>query len=149
MLSINHCLDIPTGHELVWQVIVDFDAYGEWNQFVPACRSSLVVGSPIVMKVKLLPLMTLTQKETILTHAPGELIEYGIQLPFGLLSSSRKHIVCFVDKNNTRYESRFQLTGVLSPLVKMMMGSKLQKGFTLMSVGLKSRAMELSERKES
>ncbi|MFM7736634.1 MAG: DUF4143 domain-containing protein, partial [Alphaproteobacteria bacterium] len=41
------------------------DTYPEWNPFVLSCRTTWAVGSPIVMKVRLTPRLTIRQKETI------------------------------------------------------------------------------------
>ncbi|WP_280314638.1 SRPBCC family protein, partial [Nocardia abscessus] len=48
----SRAVDIDAPADLVWQVITDFPRYGEWNPFVPECRSSLVPGEPIDMLVR-------------------------------------------------------------------------------------------------
>ena len=39
--------------ELVWQVIVDFGSYGEWNTFCPSIEGKLALGEPLTMQVDL------------------------------------------------------------------------------------------------
>lgn len=140
MLSINFTREIKAPKQTVWDVITDTAAYAEWNTFVPSCKSSFAVGSPIVMKVRLLPSLTITQKETIQQNRPGEFLAYGINIPLSILSSTRQQILTAIDENTTRYESVFILKGLLSPLVSMMLKAQLTRGFSEMTEGLVRRA---------
>lgn len=140
MLSINFTREIKAPKQTVWDVITDTAAYAEWNPFVPSCKSSFAVGSPIVMKVRLLPSLTITQKETIQQNRPGEFLAYGINIPLSILSSTRQQILTAIDENTTRYESVFILKGLLSPLVSLMLKAQLTRGFSEMTEGLVRRA---------
>ena len=82
-------IDVPA--EVVWRVVTDVDAYPEWNVFTIGCRTTWAVGTPIVMKVRLFPRLTIRQRETVRVNEDGRLIEYGIDLPMGLLRRSRRH----------------------------------------------------------
>lgn len=144
MITANHTLTIQAPKEVVWHVITDVDTYREWNPFVIACRSTFEVQSPIRMKVKVLPFLTVPQKETVFEHEPGEKLSYGINVPFGALKSYRSHQLRAVSEQETVYESTFQLSGWLSPLVNIMMGSSLKAGFDGMSHGILQRAVSLT-----
>lgn len=124
----------------VWRVLDDVDAYPEWNPFVLTCRTTWKVGSPIVMKVRLTPRITIRQKETVRRYDDGRLIEYGIDLPGGLLTSVRRHVVTAVDDTTTRYDSEFVLAGRLAPLVRRLLGTHLERGFAGMTVAVAQRA---------
>jgi len=134
--------DIEAPREIVWDVISRTSEYPQWNKFVVSCQSTFQVGSPIVMFVKVLPFMPMRQKETILQHTPGEFLEYGINIPLGLLSSSRQHILKATDPGKTTYESVFVLNGLLSSLVGVLLGSQLRRGFSDMTQGIVSRSLE-------
>ena len=136
MLEINFTKEIPVPIEKVWKVIVDTHNYKEWNNFVLTCTSTFEVGSPIKMKVRLLPFLTISQKETIFQFEEHKIIEYGIKLPFGLLLSSRKHILFAKEKNLTVYESKFLLKGLLAPVVKFLLAKQLYQGFESMTNGV-------------
>ncbi|CAH0991650.1 hypothetical protein SIN8267_01760 [Sinobacterium norvegicum] len=140
---INHQIDIDTTTETVWQVITDTKKYGEWNPFVVACHSTLAVGSPINMKVRVMPFFAQPQKETILEHLPGEALSYGIKMPLGMLSSHRRHWVTETEPGKACYVSTFKLEGWLSPLVKLFVGGQLQRGFNEMSAAIGQRALQL------
>ena len=52
------------------------------------------------MKVRLTPRLTIRQKESIRRYDEGRLVEYGIDLPGGLLTSARRHVVTAVDETH-------------------------------------------------
>lgn len=138
--------EIKAPKSIVWDVIANTKEYPIWNKFVVACESSFKVGSPIKMHVRVLPFFAMPQKETIFQYKEGELIEYGMKLPFGLLSSSRKHILSELDESTTKYESVFELQGLLSSLVGVLLGSQLRRGFGDMSSGIASRSLKVKAR---
>jgi len=141
--NITFVKEISATKEEVWEVITDTSSYPQWNKFVVACESTLEVGTPIVMKVRVLPSFPMKQKETVFAHHPGKLLEYGINIPLGLLSSSRKHVLTTIDATHTRYESIFVLKGLLAPIVKLLLGKNLQRGFSDMTNGIVERAQDI------
>lgn len=148
MLQINLSKTINAPANTVWQVLLDTPNYPEWNSFITYCESSFKVGAPIIMKVKMFSFLAFTQKETIRVNQQGELLEYGVQLPFGMLTSTRQHVLTQGDSaNDCHYQSLFNIQGWLSPLVKLTLGKRLQQGFTDMTQGLVSYAENLQNTK--
>jgi len=138
---IDHSVEIEASAETVWQAIVRLEKYAEWNPFVVACRSTLEVGSPIDMKVRLFDTFTQKQRETIFEHVPGKRLSYGVEsMPLGALSSLRSHEVHAVDVHRARYDSHFELNGWLAPIVRRLLGGRLRKGFGGMTEALARRA---------
>ena len=141
---IEHRLDVAAPVAVVWRVVVDLAAYGEWNPFVVACRSTLEPGTPIEMRVRVVPWFAQVQRETVFEHVPGERLCYGLDGGFlGGVSSRRCHELAALDPGRTRYRSHFALSGRLGPLVRGLLGSRLQNGFGAMSHALRDRAERL------
>ncbi|MEV6773450.1 SRPBCC domain-containing protein [Nocardia sp. NPDC051030] len=141
---IDNTVEIEAPAELVWQVLTDVDNYGEWNPFVPECKTTLEPGTPIDMQVRLVGPKPRAQREYIKTHTPGSEFSYGMKpAPLGLLSSIRQHTLTPLGDGRTRYESHFQLNGPLSVVVGGLMSKALHKGFNGMTDGLKQRAETL------
>lgn len=136
--------EIPAPKNVVWDVICNTSDYPSWNPFVVACHSTFEVGSPIVMKVRVLPFMAMSQTESIRQNIKGELLEYGIHIPAGILHSSRQHILASINPNTTRYRSVFMLEGALAPLVSLLLGSQLHRGFRDMTTGIVMQAKKLN-----
>ena len=143
-LVITHTLEIAAPSATVWSVITDLASYPAWNPFVVACTSTLEVGAPIAMRVRVFPLFAQPQREQILEHVPGRRLAYGIPIrPLGSLASRRSHEVTPIAPDRTRYVSHFELNGWLAPLVALLLGSRLRHGFTAMSAAIKTRAESL------
>ena len=64
-LVIRHALEVAAPADRVWQVVCDLARYPEWNPFVVRCASSLVVGEPIEMRVRLFSSWAQPQRERI------------------------------------------------------------------------------------
>lgn len=138
-MKIEFLREIAAPKELVWQVITDFSAYGEWNPFVTACNAELRAGAPISMTVAL-GKNSRDQVEFVSEVIPGELFEYRMKPVGPLLHSYRQHEVIGLGDGNTRYRSTFELNGWLSGLVGLSLGSALHDGFQGMTDSLVSRA---------
>ena len=143
-MLITHTLEAAAPAATVWDVVTDLARYPEWNPFVVACRSTLVPGSPIVMRVRVVPFVAQPQTETILEHVPGRRLSYGLAgVPLGALASRRSHEVEPLADDRARYVSRFELRGWLAPLVQALLGRRLTTGFTAMSHAIVARAEAL------
>lgn len=144
-MILEHRLEIAAPAERVWEVIVDLPRYSEWNPFVVACRSTLEVGDPISMRVRVLPFLAQPQREWILEHEPGRRLCYGLRgAPLGSLASRRCHSLRALGPGKALYESHFELRGWLAPLVQGLLGRQLARGFREMSEAIRSRAVTLA-----
>ncbi len=143
-LVVEHQLDVASPAAIVWEVVTDLPRYGEWNEFVPWCRSTLVPGEPIAMGVRLLGFVQ-PQRETVFEHVPGRRFSYGLDgAALGLLASQRSHEVEPLGPARARYRSRFVLAGGLAPVVRALLGARLRAGFERMSLGVVRRAERLA-----
>lgn len=147
-LRIDHTHEVEAPAEVVWEVLTDLDAYPEWNPFVVAASSSLEVGAPMDMRVRVLPFMTQSQREWVRSVEPGVGFCYGLApTAGGALRSERSHRVVPLAPGRCRYESRFAIEGWLSGVVKALLGRALRRGFTEMSAAVKTRAESLAARR--
>ena len=140
---IERQFEIDAPADLVWKVLTDFPRYAEWNSFLPACSSTLRPGDPIDLQVKLGAKPQL-QREWMIEHQPGRRFAYRMKpVPLSALSSQRSHDVEALGPSRTRYRSYFHLKGWIMPLVRALLGSRLEAGFAQMSEGLKQQAEKL------
>ena len=140
-LFIKHEFEVNADTATVWNVISDLARYGEWNPFVTQCSSSKQVGDPIHMRVKVLPFYAQPQTEFVSEHIAGKKFAYRMKpLPMNLLHSQRFHEVRDLGNGKTLYTSSFQLEGVFSGFVQLLLGRQLKRGFNEMCAALKIRA---------
>ncbi len=144
--GIHLALDIEAPISLVWEVVTDLPRYGEWNPFVVRAVSSLAVGDPIAMHVRVLPFFAQPQRETILDLAPQTRVCWGVPGHAGSPIRSRRCQEMHADGDaRTRYVSDFALAGWLAPVVMTILGGRLRAGFEAMTNAVKERA-ELLQR---
>jgi uncharacterized protein YndB with AHSA1/START domain len=134
-------IDAPPA--VVWEVLTDFPRYPEWNPFVLECRSTLEPGTAFDMRVKLMS-RPQRQVEWVLEHVPGRRFAYQMRpFPLGALHSRRAHELEPLDDGRTRYRSYFHLEGWLMPLVRALMGRRIEAGMQGMWEGVQARAEKL------
>jgi hypothetical protein len=142
---IDHALEVDAPHERVWEVVTDLGRYPEWNPFVVACVSTLEIGDPIWMRVRLIAGWAQPQREEILEHERGRRLCYGLpRSRIGALASRRSHEVHAEPAGRARYVSHFELAGWLAPLVALLLGNRLRAGFGAMSAAIAARAEALA-----
>ncbi len=125
---------------VVWDVLTDLPRYGEWNPFCIECRSTLKPGDPIDMRVRLRS-RPQSQRETIFEHVPNEYFCYGLDGGWlKAITSNRCQRLTAIDAQHTLYQSHFELSGWLMPLVRGLFRKNLEDGFRTMADGVKRRA---------
>ena len=143
-LVIEHAHEVAAPPAHVWEVVCDLARYPEWNPFVVRCSSTLAVGDPIEMRVRLFSAWAQPQRERIFEHEPGTRLCYGLAPSrLGALASRRSHEVVPSGASSARYVSHFELSGWLAPLVALLLGRRLAAGFAAMSAALAARAEAL------
>jgi len=145
MFVIEKIVEIDASPEQVWNVITDLKSYPEWNPFMLECSTTFKPGALIDMKVALFS-KPQPQQEIVKEYIEGKLFSYTMK-PVGggmVLSSFRSHEVEAFPNGRTRYRSYFYLKGWLSPLVRTLLGSRLEKGFAGMTKGIQERAEKLA-----
>lgn len=139
--EIDQPVEVHASAATVWRVLTDLPAYPQWNPFVLECRSTLEVGAPIDMEVQLTSWFRKHQQETILEHVPQQRLCYGYTIPFlGALSSRRCHDLEPLGPDRVRYRSHFALSGWLAPIVQLLFGGSLQRGFHAMTEAVQQQA---------
>ncbi|BBH16645.1 hypothetical protein Back2_09320 [Nocardioides baekrokdamisoli] len=140
-LTIDHVVDIDAPAATVWRVLTTFEEYDRWNPLAVRCASTLMPGQPIDMWVRLGPGPLRRQRERVRTHTPGSEFSYTMKpVPGGTLRSLRTQSVAALDDGRTRYTAHFEIRGWLEPLVRLMFGQTLRRGFDGVAAGLKARA---------
>ncbi len=139
--KLKQTIEIGAPVDVVWNVIVDFQSYREWNPFVVEATSSLQVGEPITMRVHIFTSFAQSQRETIFEHVPRERLCYGLR--GRAIRSHRCHELRPLEGDRTEYTSDFELAGPFAPLTRALLGRRLERGFREMTNALGKRAEAL------
>jgi len=144
-------IDAPI--DVVWAVMLDSAAYGEWNPFVykVECPSPAEVGDPIRLYVRWSNGKTTSSPERITVIEPPHeadgvvtaalSYEYeGLPDKLGLVHSVRHQRLRQAQGGPTQYDTVQELTG---PMVRFAGPARIVDGFERHAAGLKQRSESL------
>jgi hypothetical protein len=140
MRQIERSVTINTSADRVWQILVDFARYPEWNPFMTS-----VVGKPIAgkcLRVRLRPPggIGMTFKPRVLVASPGRELRWIGRLLFpGLFDGEHSFIIEPVSGNRCRLVQAERFTGLLVSLFGKNFDAT-GAGFEQMNEALKTRA---------
>jgi uncharacterized protein YndB with AHSA1/START domain len=145
-------IDAPL--DIVWAVMMDIDAYGEWNPFLfrAECSTPPKPGDPIVLHVRWPNGKTSRSPERITLveppHADGETtratlayVYEGLPSKIGLVKATRFQRLSQVPGGPTVYDTVEEFSG---PLVALAGPGRVAAGFRRHADALKARAEALS-----
>ena len=133
-------LEIEAPAERVWDILVDFERYGEWNPFTTRVEANLEIGSPVMLHVRL-GWLNRKQPERIETVEPPHLLAWGTTMGHPvLLSALREQRLETLSETRCRYLTTDATSGLLTPLVALLFGRLIRQGFNDMAAALKARA---------
>jgi len=149
-------IDIDAPLDVVWQVMTDTDAYGEWNRFIVRAETEqpAAVGNPIVLHVEWKDGKTSRSPERIsaldppTTNADGTttaLMSYvyeGLPAKLGLVRGVRHQRLTQPPGGPTHYWTVEEFTG---PLVRFAGPGRVADGFRRHAEGLRQRAEALAD----
>ena len=138
--SVQSVIAINAPLARVWSVLVDLEHYSEWNTFVPSMQSSFQVGSLLTMRVRLRKWLYVKSVETITAIEPRHLLAWKTRSPDWLNQGERFQVITELDAETTRYWTREAFTGIFAPVIKILFGRDLQRGFDAVAQNLKMRA---------
>lgn len=164
-------IEIAAPLELVWNIILDFGSYPEWNPFVrqadvtdalgvPAVEQRAVQGAFANFVVEIpplpLPVNASTSLDLLHTQFSRESIVTvddtlhraawkQVMFPDIAINATRWSAVSTLSNGNTLYESAEPYNGLLAPLLQSLLADGLQQSFDAQAQGLKIRAESLTQ----
>ncbi len=134
-------VEIAAPAERVWALLAELDRYPEWNPFTPRVETTREEGTPIVLHVSFDGKRPRKQVEILRRWAPGEELRWSMTIgPAWLFRAERVQTVEPLGPERCRYVSEDAFAGLLSPLVELLYGAKVQRGFDAMGAALVARA---------
>lgn len=129
--------------ELVWEILLDFESYGEWNSFCPVADGEPEVGSALAMQVDLGNGLQ-KQVEYITNIEPGHSITWSMEnKPGDPIHADRTQRITPIDENSCRYISVDEFSGEAVPQMMEAMAEAVERGFNLCAQGLKEQAEDM------
>ncbi|HVZ35069.1 MAG TPA: hypothetical protein VG963_21735 [Polyangiaceae bacterium] len=136
--------EIQAPASAVWDVLMDLDHYPQWNPYTIGMKSTLQIGDPMVMTVKMDDLITLEQTEYIRVLEKDHKVCWGINTDTpDLNSGERCQWLEPLADGGTRYVTEDLIEGTLNPLVLLLFGDDTKVGFEGVAAALKVRVESL------
>ncbi|MGB0886297.1 MAG: SRPBCC domain-containing protein [Chitinophagales bacterium] len=138
MQEINSKIIINAPKKVVWDILLDFEKYEEWNPFTRKVVCELKLENEVVLYVDMNGNgKTMLSKQKLLWIKENESIAWGTGFP---IRNERAQILTAINENKTEYLTYDKFYGVLVPQVILFFGKKIQKGFDEIALALKERA---------
>ena len=131
-------IDAPA--EMVWSVIVDFDRYGEWNEFCPQIEGEPKLGAALTMKVDLGRGLQEQVEYITFIDAPRKIV-WSMQNRAGdPIHANRSQLIESVDESHCTYWSIDEFQGDAVAAMMKALAKSVEHGFELCARGLKREA---------
>src|SRR5258706_9641753 len=133
-------VEINAPIELVWNILIDLEKYGEWNPFVFRMESTLVVGDPIIIYVQMNARSKMVVKEQVTQFELHRRLAWRATYPRFLINDERIQELEPLENGNCSYYSYETFRGLAIPLLMLAYKSDIQRGFDGVALALKRRA---------
>ncbi len=138
--SVRAEIEIEAPIDRVWQILLDFDRYGDWNPFTPRVATTLRIGDRVDLDVRLFGQRLLHRVEWVTRNEPYTLgWEMRASSP-RLLHAERLQVLTPRGRDRTHYRSEDVFHGLLRPVVLGLFGRAVERGFGDCARGLKAAA---------
>ena len=132
-------LTIPAERRAVWDVLVDFPRYPEWNPFTVGVETRGRIGDPVRLDV-VLGGRRMIMRERMRVYEPQRRVGWGLYLLGGvLLDCTRVQELEDAGEGRTRYVCYESFRGWTVPLFFKRYEAAMQEGFEATARALKQR----------
>ncbi len=140
MRHIERSVTINTSADRIWQILVDFARYPEWNPFVTSVAGEPIVGKRLRVRLRPPGGMDMTFEPRVLVASPGRELRWIGRLFFpGLFDGEHRFTIEPIAGNSCRLVQAEKFTGLLVSLFGKGFDAT-GAGFEQMNQALKARA---------
>lgn len=143
-LNINTQITLQASPEKVWNLLLDFENYPNWNPFIKSLKGKPQVGNQLEALIEGLNGKDMTFTPTVLAATPNQELRWLGKLWVKGLFDGEHYFKLQANANGTTtFTHGENFSGLLVPLFKKKLLANTQQGFTKMNEQLK----EVVERK--
>lgn len=142
MKNLSTEIVIAASPEKIWEVLLDFAKYPEWNPFIKI-EGKPVVGTHLKNTMMLEGRSPqIFKPELLVVDAPNELRWLGKLFVSGLFDGEHYFLLEPIDEQHTRLVHGENFRGILVGILMKMIGENTRNSFERMNVALKRRVEE-------
>jgi hypothetical protein len=142
---IDASIEIDAPPEQVWSVLVDFNSWESWNDFIPTVEGNLQVGERLRVKVAPPGLKPMTFNPEVYVNKPVEAIVWGGSFLKMIYRGDHTFLLESIPGGKTRFR---QIERFMGPMVLFMGGmiKKTEVGYHQMNLALKEQVEKGSKK---
>lgn len=134
--QLTSSIQIRASKQKIWDILMDFEKYPEWNPFIKKLIGNVQVGNRIEVK-----LQNMTFKPTVLILDKQKEFKWLGHFCFkGLFDGEHRFLLTDNGEGTVLFEQSEQFSGLLVPLFASSLDKDTQSGFEQMNEALKKRA---------
>ena len=137
-------IDAPV--ERIWQVLMDFDSYPQWNPFIRSIRGKPVAGSRLEVELGAPGTRPMRFRPTVMAVVPNREFRWlghlGIR---GLFDGEHIFELSPPSSASTRFVQRERFRGIFLPFLARRLERDARRGFEEMNHALRERASRVSD----
>lgn len=128
---------IDCKHEDIWYALTDLENYHIWNPFTPKIETNWKIREPVLLTVQMKKgRNSIKQTEYLSRLNPPDEVAWGMKWSI-FLKAERVQRLSSDENGDTLYFTEDIIEGMLSPIVHLMYGKSIQKGFEALAKSLK------------
>ena len=132
---------ISASPDRVWEVLVDFDRWSEWNPSVPSIRGEARAGSQVAMTLAMPSRPSAKVKATLTDVVSHRRLCWQGHVGSERLFAGRREFELAPQPDGTVLLTHVErVTGLLSPVFRALMGPAIQQHHDNLNSALKQRA---------
>lgn len=138
--EINTSVEIDAPAETVWEVLINFSRYDQWNPFIRSIQGEARQGGTLEVFIQPPGRNGMTFRPVILALEPGrELRWIGRLLLPGIFDGEHQFQLEPLNENRTKFVHREVFSGLLLPFLWNSFEQSTRQGFEEMNNALKAQ----------
>jgi hypothetical protein len=139
--EISTSIVINSSPSVIWEILMNFDNYPNWNPFILSISGNPKVGEQIEAKIQPPGAKAMIFKPLVLVNESEKEFKWlGKLWVKGLFDGEHRFQLIDNQNGTTTFIQSEKFKGILVPLLKKMLDQKTLKGFIGMNEALKLRA---------
>ncbi len=133
-------IEIEASPQAVWEILMDFGSYPEWNPFIVALAGTAELGEQLEVSMQPPGGRSMKFRPKVTVLEPTTRLQWLGKLGIKGVFDGRHQFTIEPTSDGTRFVQSEVFTGILVPLLSRSLDGATRRGFEAMNTALKERA---------